>query len=114
MGDRWLVVDEEALKAAVGARVRELRHEAGLSLEKLGERADVDATHLGAIERGQRSATIVFLAKIADGLGVNLETLIDTRMGMSGKELRAQARERIRGASEERLRALLRLMDAVE
>lgn len=61
---------------AVGAAVRDLRHERGVSQERLGELADLDRTYISGVERGVRNPTITSLARIADALDTPLSGLV--------------------------------------
>ena len=58
------------LHREVGNRIRELRLSRGMTLERLGERADLDPSYLGRIERGAQNVAITNLSRIAKGLGV--------------------------------------------
>jgi len=66
------------IKAALGARVRELRRSAGLTLEELAFRADMHPSYIGDMERGQRNVTLENLAKIAAGLHADPGSLLKT------------------------------------
>ncbi|WP_027630384.1 helix-turn-helix domain-containing protein [Ruminiclostridium cellobioparum] len=59
----------------VGDRIRILRNEKGLTLEELGDRAGINATHLGRLERGEKSATVDSLEKIVNALEISFEHL---------------------------------------
>lgn len=48
-----------ALRRDFGARVRMLRHEAGLSQEELASRAGVHPTYVSSVERGHRNISLV-------------------------------------------------------
>lgn len=61
----------------IGARLRQLRADAGLTLEVLAERAQVSRSMISLIERGEASPTAVVLERLATGLGVMLATLFD-------------------------------------
>jgi transcriptional regulator with XRE-family HTH domain len=61
---------EQAIKAAFGQRVRELRAEKGLSQEALALACDLDRTYIGGIERGERNVSLVNIQKIAEALEV--------------------------------------------
>ena len=50
--------------------VRKMRKQKGLTQEKLAEFADLDRTHIGLIECGQRNVTIRSIEKIAKALEV--------------------------------------------
>ena len=58
-----------AEEAEVGRRIRKLRIERGLTLRQLEALADLSATHLSDIERGQTSPTLGSLMRIAAALG---------------------------------------------
>ena len=60
----------------LGARVRSLRRDRGLTLQDLAGAAVVSASMLSSVERGRKAPTVVMLARIADGLGVPLGELI--------------------------------------
>jgi transcriptional regulator with XRE-family HTH domain len=56
--------------ADMGLRIKERRREVGLSLRKLAERADLTASFLSQVERGQASTSIGSLRRIAEALDV--------------------------------------------
>lgn len=60
----------EELNAYVAANVRRLRERAGLSQEKLAERADLHFTYLQRVERGTANPSVRVLAQLAGALGV--------------------------------------------
>jgi transcriptional regulator with XRE-family HTH domain len=53
-----------------GFAVRQARLAAGLTQEELADRAGLDRSYIGGIERGERNPTLVVIAKVANGLGV--------------------------------------------
>jgi len=55
--------------AKVGARIRALREEPGMSLVQLAKASGISKGNLSAIERGLALFTIATLARIARGLG---------------------------------------------
>jgi transcriptional regulator with XRE-family HTH domain len=59
----------------IGARIRELRAQRGLTLEALAERADVSRAMLSRIERGESSPTAQLMNKVCGGLGITLSIL---------------------------------------
>jgi len=107
-------VDDASLLADVGTRIRALRHASDLSLEQLGERAGVHPTHLSAVELGRRNPSLITLGRIAEGLGTHIASLLDDRQRLTAEELRPLLRERLDEADAERLRLILRVLDAVE
>lgn len=64
-------MNEKILKL-VGATIRELRKEKGMSQEELGERADRHFSYIGKLERGESNITLINLEIIAKALGVGI------------------------------------------
>jgi transcriptional regulator with XRE-family HTH domain len=60
-----------------GKRVAFLRKSKGLSQESLALECGFDRTYIGTIERGEKSATINSIAKLAKGFNVSLKQLFD-------------------------------------
>lgn len=69
-------MDESGLKKSFGLRCRQLRDQTGLSQEKLALLINMDRSYYASIETGLRNVTLVNMAKIADGLGVDLSELL--------------------------------------
>lgn len=67
-------MSEKTLKY-LGARIRDLRKEKGLSQEQLGERAGFHFSYIGGIERAEKNISLLNLAKIADALEIELHEL---------------------------------------
>ncbi|GAA4693446.1 XRE family transcriptional regulator [Nocardioides conyzicola] len=66
---------------AVGARVRALRAERGLSLSALASAAGIGKGSLSELETGRRNPTLDTLYALAGPLGVPLASLVDFRDG---------------------------------
>lgn len=62
----------------VGANVRRLRRERGLSQETLAGDAGLAMRHLGRIERGEGNPTVAVLGKLAEVLGVHPSDFYET------------------------------------
>ena len=58
-----------------GRNVSRARNNAGLSQDKLAEKADLDRTYLSGIERGVRNPGIKTVIRLAHALGVTLDQL---------------------------------------
>ena len=56
--------------------IRTFRNAQGISLEELSFKADLNAAHLGQIERGLRNPTIETLNRIATALDISFYELI--------------------------------------
>jgi len=59
----------------LGARIRDLRAERGLTLDGLADAAGVSRAMLSRIERGESSPTAQLLNRVCDGLGTTLSAL---------------------------------------
>ena len=62
---------------AFGANLAHLRNNLGITQEELAFRCGFDRTYIGTIERGEKSATINTLSKIAKGLNLKIKDLFD-------------------------------------
>jgi transcriptional regulator with XRE-family HTH domain len=56
----------------VGSKVRQMRVTKQISQEELAFRANIHRAYIGQIERAELNVTVKTLAKIADGLGVEI------------------------------------------
>lgn len=61
----------------LGEAVRAKRKEAGLSQEKLAEKADLSTVFISRVERGRESPSVDNLVKIAKALGIRVRDLIE-------------------------------------
>ncbi|MBV8897232.1 MAG: helix-turn-helix transcriptional regulator [Acidobacteriaceae bacterium] len=59
-----------------GAVVRRLRESRGLTQEELAERAEVSATYIGFVERGDNVPTLTIIIQIASALDVRPSELL--------------------------------------
>lgn len=62
-------------RKAIGAKIRRLREENGLTQEKLALMVGVERSYLAKVEAGTRNASIDVLEKIAGGFGLSLAEL---------------------------------------
>lgn len=69
------MAESKAIAQQVGARIRQLRTERGMSLEKLALECGMNPAFLGHVERGLRCPTVYTLARVCGGLGVSLAEL---------------------------------------
>jgi XRE family transcriptional regulator, regulator of sulfur utilization len=60
-----------------GGIVRQLRESHGWTQEELAERADMSATYLGFVERGENVPTLTIILKLADALRVSPGRMVD-------------------------------------
>lgn len=60
------------LPQKIGQRIKTLRLEKGFSQEKLAFKADIGISYIGAIERGEKNVTVLYLSKILVALDISL------------------------------------------
>ena len=60
-----------------GATVRRLRERSGWTQEQLAEIAEMSATYVGFIERGENVPTLTIIFRLADALMVSPAELIE-------------------------------------
>jgi transcriptional regulator with XRE-family HTH domain len=70
------MTDGNHIEKAFGQVVRDLRIERKLSQEKLSELSGLDRSYVSEIERGEKTASIRTLVKLAEGLGKLPSSLI--------------------------------------
>ncbi|MBN8930517.1 MAG: helix-turn-helix transcriptional regulator [Rhizobium pusense] len=64
------------IRATVGLNVLKIRRERSLSQEELSFRSGLTRAYLSGLEAGRRNPTIVSLHKLAEALGVDIESLV--------------------------------------
>src|SRR5918998_5028287 len=72
------LTDDLVSSGELGAWVRGLRRERGLTLEELAERSGVSRAMISKVERGEKNPTLVVAAKLAEGLGITLSEFAGT------------------------------------
>ncbi len=60
----------------LGAAIRAVRLERGLSQEALADAAGIDRSHMGKIERGERNVSVLNVARVSDALDVSIASLM--------------------------------------
>jgi len=106
----------QTTRAELGRRIRELRKARSLSQEKLGELADLHATYVGGIERGERNVSFENLARLASAFGLTLSQLFDfQKAGKSRREtLRATLFAALQKRNELELRCVQKIVAAID
>lgn len=61
----------------LGDTIRQYRNRAGLSQEKLAEKADLHPVYVGKVERGEQWISLHALLRVAKALGVKVRDLVD-------------------------------------
>ena len=72
------------LKEIMAINMRRKRHDLKMTQEELAERAGLSARYVGAIERGDASASVTVLGRIAEALGAEPGDLL-RRSGRASK-----------------------------
>ena len=65
------------IEPEVGARLRILREQRGLSLRELAERCDLSFNAISRIERGENSPTVSTLHQLANALSVSITAFFE-------------------------------------
>ena len=66
---------EELIK--LGQLIRSKRESQGLTQFELAKKSNVDRNYIGMLERGERNPSYLSLQKIANGLGISINQLIE-------------------------------------
>ena len=61
----------------LGKLIRSKRENLGLTQFELAEKSNVDRNYIGMLERGERNPSYLSLQKIARGLGIPVNQLIE-------------------------------------
>ncbi|MGE7890770.1 helix-turn-helix domain-containing protein [Bacillus cereus] len=61
----------------VGENIRFLRKKRGLTQEELAEQINLQQAYIGGVERGERNISMLTLQKIADGLEVSPDLVLN-------------------------------------
>lgn len=86
---------EDAVLRRFGGRVRHVRLQRNLSQEALAEKADLDRTYIGGIERGERNPSLKNVERIAHALGVTISELTNFSLPFSKRPRRATSSRRV-------------------
>jgi transcriptional regulator with XRE-family HTH domain len=98
----------------LGQRIRHLRRVRGDTQEELAERSNINPKYLSSIERGEENPTLTLLIRLATGLEVELTELFQyPQEGESRTQLRQHVARLIADLSEEDLRRVVRVLEAL-
>jgi transcriptional regulator with XRE-family HTH domain len=84
----------ERIVSSIGPKLRDLRLLRGLSLQQLGERADVSAAAIHKIEKSGMVPTITTLLKLAGALNRSISYFVDEETEQNGPAVLVRADER--------------------
>jgi transcriptional regulator with XRE-family HTH domain len=104
----------DRLQALFGRRLRQLRHERGLSQADLAELADVTPEYVSRIERGRVGPSMDVIATLAQVLGVEPRDLFDFGERAAARDTAAARVYDVasRGTAEQR-RLILRIAETI-
>ena len=68
----WLEIDYQV----IGANVKKIRNEKGLTQDELAEKCNLSSVYIGYIENGKRQVGLATLANIANVLDIGLDYLV--------------------------------------
>lgn len=71
------MVEKHAENIRFGQRIAELRKSHGFSQEELALRSGINRTFMGAIERGEKGASLRTICKLAQAFGLTLKDFFD-------------------------------------
>lgn len=95
---------EEIFLKNLGKKLRKARNKSVLSLEDAADGADISASFLGKVERGENCPSAITLGKLAKIYNVSADYLLegvktyDEQLVEAGKRLTPDQKETMRGA----------------
>lgn len=75
----------------IGAKIRELREEKGISVEQLGNMCDISRQRMAAIESGKGYPLIPTLMKVSKAIGCSLFDLLNEPLELSAPSKKMSA-----------------------
>jgi transcriptional regulator with XRE-family HTH domain len=76
MGKVSTAANESEILVAIGLVIRKIRKERGFSQEELAHLCQIDRSHMGRIERGERNLAILNLMRICRALMCSASELL--------------------------------------
>ena len=92
----------------VGSRIREIRLQRNLTQEEVAEKATINITYYGRIERGEANVSLRYLAAISRALNTSIASLVDTASLEPTSELLKYISTSMANLPEDKLRQLYR------
>jgi len=71
------LTNDETINKAIGARLRQLRREQGLTTQQLANRVGVTQSQISQVETGRSAASVVTLYKIAQAFDMSLAEMLE-------------------------------------
>ncbi len=70
-----MAINSDRLLREFGKHLQQLRIDKGYSTRKFADEADISPSSLGRLEAGQTNPRLITLLKVAEALGVDMNTL---------------------------------------
>ena len=109
-GDRFEEIDYRRL----GKRIRKCRQDKGLSQEKLAERISASKNHMGYVETGKRSVSLLLLVRISNALEVSIEDLLVDSLEFVNSEAESEIKSILNGCSDKKAGILISMMKKLD
>ncbi len=100
-------------KKLIGARIKELRRQTGLTQEQLAERVGLDSRHLSRLEVGRHFPSLISLERIAAALDVPLVAFFQFPGDESIQTLRANLTKFAKRSNEAQIRLAAKVLKLV-
>ena len=99
------------IKEQIGKRLRELRRSQGLTQKAMADRAGVDYTYIGKIERAEQIPSLGVLIKISEALSLPLDRFIIDES--TYRLINLLPKEGYKAARRKEIQELLRLLEEI-
>ena len=98
----------------IGARIKYIRTQKGLSQEELAEFADVSPVYISNVERGEKSASLKVVIAVANALNVTTDSLVIDNLTSSRDSRSRQEFNILCDCSKEENEILIKCMEALK
>ena len=100
-------------KQLLGARIKELRKNKGLTQQQLAELIDIDSKHLSKIEVGSSYPSLYNLEKITKVLNIKMQDLFNFEHHKNKEILIADITELLNSADEKSLKIAYKILHSI-
>lgn len=92
----------------IGKRLRALRKSHKYTQEQIAEKAGINSTYYGRVERGEANISLELLIPLASCLGVTLSELLDIAPEKSKEQMLSEMLQLLKQASENEVKLVYR------
>ena len=103
----------DSIKKCFGARLKELRENKGLNQEQMAEFLGLESRHISRIETGKSFTSIENIEKIAQILGVEINTLFVFNHKQDKKDLLEKINNYLKDASQEQIELAYKFIEFI-